>query len=222
MILNEQRGNRPQVVLGVCIPRFRFGIKKKQLPNYKITQLPNSLQVRGLDLARLEYRQKWRRSRRFLYCSAPFSLFALDEANRAHDLKAKLSRRFDGLNRRSACGAGVVYDHDSCAFLLEAFDPATHAVGLFGFANQEAVDWLLPRVLGAQHRDSHNDRISAHRESADCVWRPALLPDQIEKHLAGQVCALRMKRRGPAIDVVVALASGGEYEVTTSQGSFCD
>ena len=49
-------------------------------------------------------------------------------------------RGLDGVDGGGAGGADVVDDHDARAFAAEAFDAAAGAVGLFGFADQEAVE----------------------------------------------------------------------------------
>ena len=68
------------------------------------------------------------------------TLFAVDEAEDAGDGHAGFASGFDGGDGGAAGGADVVDDDDSCAGFEKAFDLAAGAVGLFGFADEEAVD----------------------------------------------------------------------------------
>jgi hypothetical protein len=72
--------------------------------------------------------------------AGPATLFAVDEAEDADDVHAGLAGGFDGGDGGAAGGADVVDDDDSGAGFQEAFDLAAGAVGLFGFADEEAVD----------------------------------------------------------------------------------
>jgi hypothetical protein len=79
-----------------------------------------------------------------LFASA---LFAVDEAEDAGDGHAGLAGGFDGGDGAAAGGADIVDDDDAGAGGEEAFDLAAGAVGLFGFADEEAVDEGVRKVV---------------------------------------------------------------------------
>ena len=62
-------------------------------------------------------------------------------------------------------------------------------------------------MRSADHGHGDNDRIGAHGQTANGVGVPSLLADFLEKHLAGELRAARVERRGAAVDVVVAGAA---------------
>ncbi len=68
------------------------------------------------------------------------ALFAVDEAEDCGDVHAGFAGGFDGGDGGAAGGADVVDDDDVGSGFEEAFDAAAGAVGLFGFADEEAVD----------------------------------------------------------------------------------
>ena len=68
------------------------------------------------------------------------ALLAIDETEDGGDVHAGLAGGLDGRDGGAAGGADVVDDDDVRAFFQEAFDLATGAVGLFGLADEEAVD----------------------------------------------------------------------------------
>ena len=68
------------------------------------------------------------------------ALLAVDEAEDGGDVHAGFAGSFDGGDGGAAGGADVVDDDDVGARFEEAFDFAAGAVGLFGFADEEAVD----------------------------------------------------------------------------------
>ena len=68
------------------------------------------------------------------------SLFAVYQAEDPDDVHAGLLCGFDGGDGGASCGADVVDDDDVSSNLMKALDSAAGAVGLFGFADQEAVN----------------------------------------------------------------------------------
>jgi hypothetical protein len=74
----------------------------------------------------------------FDFCAA--ALFAVDEAEDGGDVHAGFAGRLDGGDGGAAGGADIVDDDDASAGAEEALDAAAGAVGLLGFADEEAVD----------------------------------------------------------------------------------
>jgi len=68
------------------------------------------------------------------------ALFAVYEAKDSGYVHAGFAGGFDGGDGGAAGGADVVDDDYVGAGFEEAFDAAAGAVGLFGFADQEALD----------------------------------------------------------------------------------
>ncbi len=95
------------------------------------------------------------------------------------------------------------------ALLEEAFDAAAGAVGLLGFADEEAVDEGrcvdFLRVPGAGGGDVGDDGVGAHGESADGRWLELVVVDEVEDGEAGEASALGVEGGGAAVDVVVAV-----------------
>ena len=71
---------------------------------------------------------------------AAVGFFALDDADHGGDDHAGFPRSFDSCDGGGAGGADVVDDDDASALAAEAFDTAAGAVGLFRFADKEAVE----------------------------------------------------------------------------------
>ena len=65
---------------------------------------------------------------------------SLSRVGHADDDHAGFTGGFDGGDGGGAGGADIIDDDDGGAGLEEAFDAAAGAVGLFGFADEEAVD----------------------------------------------------------------------------------
>src|SRR5581483_3901345 len=148
----------------------------------------------------------------FFNVRASFRFFPLDQAHHANDLESEFAGGFDGLNGRGARGADIVDNNDSRAFFSKAFDTLASAVLLLGFAYQKAAE------ITAEHRDRNHDRISSHGQAADGLRLPSTLANFLEKNFPGEARALGIKGRGAAIDVVVARASGREFEVSQAEG----
>src|SRR5260370_22663297 len=68
------------------------------------------------------------------------ALLAVDEAEDSGDVHSCFAGGFDGGDGGASGGADVVEDDDVGSGFEEAFDAAAGAVGLFGFADEEAVD----------------------------------------------------------------------------------
>ena len=153
---------------------------------------------------------------------AALRFFAFDEADGGDYFHAGASCGLDGGDGGGSGGADIVDDEDGCVFLEEAFDAAAGAVSLFGFADKKAMDQvravMLLRVPGAGGGHVGDDGIGAEGESADGCRFELLLTQQIEDGEAGEASAFSVKRGGAAVNVVVALAAGGEREVAELEG----
>ncbi len=127
--------------------------------------------VLGADLGCGEEGRKGAPCRSGFDGGAAVGFFALDDADYGGDDHAGFARGFNGVDGGGAGGADVVDNHDAGAFAAEAFDAAAGAVGLFGFADQEAVEQRRAGVLkcapGAGGGDVGDDGVGAHGESAD-------------------------------------------------------
>ena len=91
------------------------------------------------------------------------ALFAVDEAEDTGDDHAGFAGGFDGGDGGAAGGADVVDDDDLGAGLEEAFYLAAGAVGLFGFADEEAVDEGGGGSRGLRRRDRVRGRVRGFR-----------------------------------------------------------
>src|SRR5271170_6872675 len=147
---------------------------------------------------------------------AGFGFFAFDKADGGDDVHAGFFGGFDGGDGRGPGGADVVDDDDGRAFFEEAFDAAAGAVGLFGFADEEAVDERrrghLLSVPGACRGDVGDEGVGAHGESTDGRGLELVVVDEVEDGEAGEASALGVEGGGAAVDVVVAVSAGGEGE----------
>src|ERR1700723_602395 len=117
----------------------------------------------------------------------------------------------NGLHRGGAGGTNVIDDHDPRALLAEAFNDLSSPMLLFRLTHQKSMQ------LAAYHRNRYHDGVGAHGESADRFRLPPPLPDFVEKHLTGQASALGVKRRGSALDGVVAGAAGRQFELAQTE-----
>src|SRR3954466_12164050 len=153
-------------------------------------------------LACCKHRHKRRRRGSLLYIGPPVSFFAFHQAHHSRTLEAKFSRRFNRLNGRSPSSANIIDNHHSGSLAAEAFDSLPRAMLLFSLAHQETVQ------RSAGHRDRNYDRIGAHSQSANRLRVPTALSNLFEKNLPCKLRPTRIKRRGSAINVVVAPPSG--------------
>ena len=96
--------------------------------------------VFGADLVGGEETEEGRALRGGFDGGAAIGFFALHDADYSGNGHAGFARGFNGVDGGGAGGADVVDDDDACAFATEAFNAAAGAVGLFGFANEEAMD----------------------------------------------------------------------------------
>jgi len=139
--------------------------------------------------------------RRFFYIWPATGFLTFDEAHRTHDFKSKFPRGFNRLNGRRPGCTNIVDDYHPRALFPEALDPLTHAVLLFGFANQESTHF------SAGNGNGDHDRIGSHRKAADSLRFPSALVNLFEKNLAGELRASRVQGAKAAVDVIVARGS---------------
>src|ERR1017187_353819 len=158
--------------------------------------------VLGAHIARSKNRDEWRRRGGFLYARPSLLFLALHQAHRANHLESKFPGSLNRLHRGSARGTNVVDDHDARALRAKAFNALSRPMLLFRFTYEKTVQFATP------HRDGNDDGIGSHRKAADGLRIPPPLADFIEKHLTGQASAFGVKRRGAAIDVVIAGPAG--------------
>ena len=152
---------------------------------------------------------------------APSSFFAFHEANGGDDVHACFTGSFDGGDGGCAGGADVIDDEDRRVFLAEAFDAAAGSVGLFGFADEEAVDQrgtgLVLRAPGAGDRNGGDDGVGAHGESADGCGVQVMFGQKVEDGEASEAGAFGVERGSAAVDVVVGLGAGTEGEIAQAE-----
>ena len=104
----------------------------------------------------------------------PPPLLAVNQANGADHLEARLARAFDGLDRGAARCADILDNHHLVAVGVgEAFEKLPAAVLLRFLADEEAVDFEAK--FEALPRDRRDDGVRAHGESADGNRMPAVL-----------------------------------------------
>lgn len=162
----------------------------------------------------------------FDFCAA--APFAVDEAEDTGDEHAGLAGGLHGEDGGAAGGADVVDDDDGGAGLEETFDPAAGAVGLLGFADEEAVEEFGLGVggeitagdgrPGAGAGDVGDKGVGAHGEAADGDGVGDVPADEVVEEEAGEAAALGVERGGAAVDVVVGALTGGEGEVAEAEG----
>ena len=163
------------------------------------------------------------------------ALLAVDEGEDADDLHAGVAGGLERGDGGAAGGANVVDDDDRGAGLEEAFDTASGAVGLFGFADEEAVQeggWVAVIFVGVELEelgvvgelpggsggDVRDEGVGPHGEAADGDGGGAMLADEVEEDDAGEAAAFGVERGDAAVDVVVGTLAGGEGEVAGSEG----
>src|SRR5271155_2420250 len=145
------------------------------------------------------------------------TLFAIHQADDGDDLAALALGGFDRFLRGAAGGADVVHDRDALPLrFFHSFDLLFAAVVFRCLADQETLHrTLLDR---ANYNRRGHDRIGAHAQAADGVRLHGHFVEQLENAVAGEPRAFRVKRRQPAVEVVVALLPGGEGEVAALDG----
>jgi hypothetical protein len=171
------------------------------------------------------------------------ALFAVYEAEDAGDGHSGFAGGFDGGDGAASGGADVVDDDDAGAGLEETFDLAAGAVGLFGFADEKAVDeggdWFGTFVAefefagefedlvvvgegpGAGAGSVGDERVGTHGEAAyglDPVGIGDVLADEVVEDEAGETAAFGVEGSDAAVDVVVGLLAAGEGEVAELEG----
>ena len=171
------------------------------------------------------------------------TLLAVDEAEDSGDMHSGFAGGFDGGNGGAAGGADIVDDDDVRAGFEEAFDFATGAVGLFRFANEEAVNeggsWVgtgsqfeLAREFedfgvvgegpGAGTGGVGDEGIGPHGETADGFGLRDVLTDEVVEDEAREATTFGVKRGGAAVDVVVGFLAAGEEKVAQLEGEGSD
>jgi hypothetical protein len=177
--------------------------------------------VLGADLVGGEEAEEGRGGGGGLDGGAAVGFFALYDADDRGDGHAGFAGRFNGVDGGGAGGADIVDDEDGSAFSAETLNAAASAVGLFRFADEEAVDQrgagLGEGAGGAGRGHVRDDGIGAEGEAADGFDRDAVLGEQVEDGVAGETASFSMKRGGAAVDVVVAGAAGGELELAEAE-----
>src|SRR5579872_1185787 len=153
-------------------------------------------------IARSKDRHKRRRRGSLLHIRPSVRLFALHQAHHASDFESKFSGGFDRLNGRRSRGANIIHDHHSRRLAAEALDPLPRSMLLFSLAHQKTIQ------SPASHRDGYHDRIGSHSQPPNCLRVPASSLDFFQKNLPRELRSTRIKRGGPAIDVVVTPPSG--------------
>jgi hypothetical protein len=168
------------------------------------------------------------------------ALFAVDEAEDAGDGHAGLAGGFDGGDGAAPGGADVVDDDDAGAGLEESFDLAAGAVGLFRFADEEAVDEggsetgvlvaefeslgefddlvVVGEGPGAGGGGVRDQGVGTHGEAAYGFGVRDVLLDEVVEDEAGEAATLGVEGGDAAVDVVVGLLAAGEGEVAEFEG----
>lgn len=149
---------------------------------------------------------------RFFYVGPPLGFLTFHQAHDTHDFETEFSGGSDRLHGGRTRGANVVDDHDSGAFLPEAFDALAGAVLLLRFADEKAVE----RSRG--NGDGHHDGVGPHGEASDRIGVPALGEHFVEKDLTHELCAAGIEGCGTAVDVIIAGAAGREFEISQAKG----
>ena len=171
------------------------------------------------------------------------SLFAVDEAEDSGDVHTSFACGFDGGDGGAAGGADVVDDDYVGSWFEEAFDLSSGAVGLFGFADEEAVDEggsgvfvaalfvvelefvgeledlvVVGEGPGAGGGGVGDEGVGAHGESADGFSLRDVFPDEVVEDETGEATAFGVESGGAAVDVVVGLLAAGQGEVAELEG----
>ena len=184
-----------------------------------IFQQSRGLQAKMLftDILRRENADEWGISCRLFHRRSSVRFLSFYEAGHGDDVESKFLRRFKCLDGRGSRGADVIDDDDLGALFAETFNPLCHAVLLFCFTNQEAMnesvaERLAVTLLSAEGCHGDDDRVGAHRKAANRVRVPSATADLVEENTSGQLGAIGMKGGGAAVDVVITCAAAGELE----------
>ena len=156
------------------------------------------------------------------------ALLAVDQAEDSYDDHAGLARGFDGGDGGASGGADIIDDDDRRFLFEEAFDFAAGAVGLLGFADEEALEEFRCRVgwvqalfegaPGAGAGGVGDEGVGSHGEAADGFGLGEVLTDEVVEDQPGEAASLGVERGGAAVDVVVGLLAAGEGEVSEPEG----
>ena len=174
--------------------------------------IPN---VFGTHVVRREDGDEFGGSGGLFYIGTTVGFLAFYETHHSDDLESEFPCGFDGLDGGAAGGANIVDDDDASALFAEALDALSGAVLLFRFANKET----LERAVG-RNRSGDYDRIGAHGKSTDGLREPALGAHFFHENLSGKTRTECIERRSSAVNVVVAAAAGGEFELAQAEGFF--
>jgi len=168
------------------------------------------------------------------------ALFAVDEAEDAGDGHAGFAGGFDGGDGAAAGGADVVDDDDMGSGREESFDLAAGAVGLFRFADEEAVDEgggkagvfvaefeglgefddlvVVREGPGAGGGGVGHEGVGTHGEAPYGFGVGDVLADKVVEDEAGEAAPFGVEGGDAAVDVVVGLLAAGEGEVAELEG----
>ena len=213
--------------MGVTIPRTWEGDRRRLCVPAASVEIP----VRSADIVRGEDGEEGRGGGDGLDFGAA-ALFAVHEAEDAGDDHPGPAGGLNGEDGRAAGGADIVDDDDGGAGLQEAFDATAGAVGLFGFADQEAVEesgleiglgagWEIAAGDGcpcAGAGDVGDEGVGAHGEAANGDGFGDVLADEVVENEAGEAAALRVESGDAAVDVIVGSLARGEGEVAEAEG----
>jgi hypothetical protein len=163
------------------------------------------------------------------------TLLAVDEAENSRDVHAGSTGGFNGRDGGAASGADVVDDDDVGSELEEAFDAPAGAMGLLGFADEEAMDeggsgtgvfvtefegarefedlGVVGEGPGAGAGSVRDEGVGSHGEAANGLGVGDVLTDEIVEDETGEAAAFGVERGGAAVDVVVGLLAAGEGKV---------
>ena len=170
----------------------------------------------------------------------PTALLAVDEAEDSGDDHAGFAGGFDGGDGGASSGADIVDDDDLGAGFEEAFDFAASAVGLFCFADEEAVDergdwfWtfiaefkfvgefedfiVVGKIPCAGAGGVRDEGVGTHSESAYGFSLRSVPADEVVEDKARETAAFGVESGGAAVDVVVGFLAAGEGEVAEFEG----
>ncbi len=173
--------------------------------------------MRGAHLGSGEEREKWRSRCGSFHGGAAIHLLTIHQAEYADDFHSSLARGLQRVDGGTSRGADIIHNYNARAGLAEAFDAAACAVGLFGLAHQKAMYQrsvgMLDMIPCAGRGNVGNERVCAHRESADGCGAQIVFADQIVEGQPGKASAFGMERGGSAVDVVVAARAGREDKI---------
>src|SRR5579859_5288689 len=95
------------------------------------------------------------------HVGASVGLFALHQADCAHNIEAKGPRRLDGLDDGVAGGANVIHDKNLGALLAKALDLLLGAVDLFRLTHDKGMNEPASRFFHAAVGDAPLDSLRA-------------------------------------------------------------